>query len=189
MCPRTTLYVDTYALRAMCVCSWVLIVTDIYRYIPIYVSSYYSTFSQLTSLCQLTAIYVSTYYYIRVLILLYVCPHATIYVSSYYYTCVLMLLYILSAHVALPTYIYDTYRYTDIYTYRYTDIYAIHSHIALPAHCSEMPAFFFEKKNLKTNTVLCLYACLLLLLSLFFFNIFFKKKIQCSVAWLRAYCC
>ena len=40
-----------------------------------------------------TSIYVSAYYYIRVLILLYMRPHATIYVSSYYYVCVLILLY------------------------------------------------------------------------------------------------
>jgi hypothetical protein len=42
-----------------------------------------------------TSIYVSAYYYIRVLMLLYMCPHTTIYVlmllymSSYYYICVL----------------------------------------------------------------------------------------------------
>ncbi len=35
-------------------------------------------------------IYVSSYYYIRVLILPYMCPHTIIYVSSYYYSCVLV---------------------------------------------------------------------------------------------------
>jgi hypothetical protein len=44
--------------------------------------------------------YVSSYYYICVLILLYlssyyyICPHTTICVSSYYYICVLILLYV-----------------------------------------------------------------------------------------------
>ncbi len=56
--------------------------------------------------CPLTTMYVSSYYYICVLILLYMCPHITIcvsscyymcphttmYVSSYYYVCVLILL-------------------------------------------------------------------------------------------------
>ncbi len=37
-------------------------------------------------------IFVSSYYYICVLILLYMCPHATIFVSSYSYGCVLILL-------------------------------------------------------------------------------------------------
>ena len=36
-------------------------------------------------MCPHTAIYVSLYYYICVLILLHMCPHAAIYVSSYYY--------------------------------------------------------------------------------------------------------
>jgi hypothetical protein len=64
-------------------------------------------------MCPHTAIYVSSYYYISVLILLSICPHTAIcvlitihvssyyyilvliplYVSSYYYTCVLILLY------------------------------------------------------------------------------------------------
>jgi hypothetical protein len=42
-------------------------------------------------MCPHTTIYVSSYYYICVLILLYMCPHmcphTTIYVSSYYYMC------------------------------------------------------------------------------------------------------
>jgi hypothetical protein len=38
-------------------------------------------------------IYVSSCYYICVLMLLYMCPHATMYVSSCYYICVLILLY------------------------------------------------------------------------------------------------
>ncbi len=38
-------------------------------------------------MCPQPTIYVSSYYYTRVLILLYMCPH-TIYVSSYYYICV-----------------------------------------------------------------------------------------------------
>ncbi len=37
--------------------------------------------------------YVSSYYYICVLILLDMCPHTTRYVSSYYYICVLILLF------------------------------------------------------------------------------------------------
>ena len=40
--------------------------------------------------------YVSSYYYICVLILLYMCPHTTICVSSYYYICVLILLHVSS---------------------------------------------------------------------------------------------
>ena len=39
-----------------------------------------------------SVLYVSTYYYICDLILLYMCPHTTIYVTSYYYICVLILL-------------------------------------------------------------------------------------------------
>jgi hypothetical protein len=38
-------------------------------------------------------IYVASYSYIFVLILLYMCPHTAIYVSSYSYMCVLILLY------------------------------------------------------------------------------------------------
>ena len=41
-----------------------------------------------------TTIYVSSYYYVRVLILVYMCPHTTICVSSYYYICVLILLFV-----------------------------------------------------------------------------------------------
>jgi len=40
-----------------------------------------------------STLYVSSYYYICVLILLYMRPHTTIYVSSFYYICVLILLY------------------------------------------------------------------------------------------------
>ncbi len=39
-------------------------------------------------MCPHTTIYVSSYYYICVHILLYMCPHTTIYVSSYCYICV-----------------------------------------------------------------------------------------------------
>ncbi len=39
-----------------------------------------------------TAIHVSSYYCICVLILLCMCPHAVVHVSSYYYVCVCMLL-------------------------------------------------------------------------------------------------
>ncbi len=38
-------------------------------------------------MCPHTAINVSSYYYICVLILLHMCPHTTICVSSYYYMC------------------------------------------------------------------------------------------------------
>jgi hypothetical protein len=34
-----------------------------------------------------STIYVSSYYYMCVLILLYMCPHTAIYVSTYYYLC------------------------------------------------------------------------------------------------------
>jgi hypothetical protein len=44
-------------------------------------------------MCPHTTIYVSSYCYICVLILLYMCPHTAIYVSSYFYICVLILLY------------------------------------------------------------------------------------------------
>jgi hypothetical protein len=36
-------------------------------------------------MCPHTTIYVSSYYYICVLILLHTCPHTTTYVSAYYY--------------------------------------------------------------------------------------------------------
>ena len=49
--------------------------------------------SILLHVCPRTTIYMSSYYYIYVLILLCVCPHTTIYMSSYYYRCVLILLY------------------------------------------------------------------------------------------------
>jgi hypothetical protein len=73
--------------------------------------------------CPHTAICVSSYYCIFVLILLYMCPHTTFYVSSYYYifcphttvcvssyyyifcphttVCVLILLYILSSYYCI----------------------------------------------------------------------------------------
>ena len=46
-------------------------------------------------MCPHATIYVSSYYYICVLILilLYICPHTATYVPSYYYICVLILLY------------------------------------------------------------------------------------------------
>jgi hypothetical protein len=61
---------------------------------PIYVSSYsYICVLILLYMCPHTPIYVSSYSYICVLILLYMCPHTAIYVSSYCYICVLILLY------------------------------------------------------------------------------------------------
>ena len=45
-------------------------------------------------MCPQTAIYVSSYCYVWVLILPYMCPHTSIHVSSYCYICVLTLLYI-----------------------------------------------------------------------------------------------
>jgi hypothetical protein len=57
------------------------------------VSSYYFVWTH-------TSIYVSSYYYVRVLILLCMCPHTILcvlillYVLSYYYICVLILLYL-----------------------------------------------------------------------------------------------
>jgi hypothetical protein len=48
------------------------------------------------TLCVLIPVYVSAYYSICVLILLYMCPHTAIYVSAYYSVCVLMLLYVSS---------------------------------------------------------------------------------------------
>ncbi len=61
----------------------------------IYVSSGLSfTRDGVGRLVQLhTPIYVSSYYCICVLILLYMYPHTTIHVSSYYYICVLIQLY------------------------------------------------------------------------------------------------
>ena len=43
------------------------------------------------------SMYVSSYYHICVLVLIYVCPY-TMYVSSYYYVCVLILLYVSSCY-------------------------------------------------------------------------------------------
>ena len=40
-----------------------------------------------------TILYVSSYSYIRVLMLLYMCPHTAMYVFSYCYVCVIMLIY------------------------------------------------------------------------------------------------
>jgi hypothetical protein len=42
-------------------------------------------------MCPHTAIYVSSYCYVCVLILLYMCPHTAIYVSSYCYRCTIRL--------------------------------------------------------------------------------------------------
>ena len=53
----------------------------------------------------LILLYVSSYYHICVLILIYVCPHTTIHVSSYYYTCVLILLY-MCPHTTMSSYYY-----------------------------------------------------------------------------------
>jgi hypothetical protein len=44
-------------------------------------------------MCPHTAIYVSSYCFICVVILLYMCPHTAIHMSSYCYKCVLILLY------------------------------------------------------------------------------------------------
>ncbi len=71
--------------------------------VSIYVSSYcYICVLILLCMCPHTAICVSSYYYTFVLILLCMCPHTTIYVSayyykyvsSYYYICVLIPLHI-----------------------------------------------------------------------------------------------
>jgi hypothetical protein len=43
--------------------------------------------------CVLILLYMSSYCYICVLILLRMCPHTATYVSSYFHTCVLILLY------------------------------------------------------------------------------------------------
>ena len=65
----------------------------------IYVSSYcYVCVLVLLYMCPRTAIYVSSYCYICVL--LYVCPHTPIYVSSCSYICVLVLLY-MCPHTAI----------------------------------------------------------------------------------------
>ena len=58
----------------------------------IYVSSYCYV-CVLILLCVHIRLYMCPYTTIHVLILLHVCPHTTICVSSYYYTCVLILLY------------------------------------------------------------------------------------------------
>jgi hypothetical protein len=56
----------------------------------------------------LTAVYVSSYCYVCVLLLLYMCPHAAIYVSSYCYTAisVLILLY-MCPHTAIHVSSYE----------------------------------------------------------------------------------
>ena len=54
----------------------------------IYVSSYGYKY-------VLILLYVSSRYYICVRILLYMCPHTTVYVSTYYCTCVIILLCVL----------------------------------------------------------------------------------------------
>ncbi len=87
---------------------------------------------QCSHICPHTTLYVSSYYYISVLILLYICPHTTIHV------CVLILLYILSAHVA---YCSGVLIVTDIYRYIYRYIpicvssyYMLSAHVALSAY-------------------------------------------------------
>ena len=49
-----------------------------------------------TTMCPRTTIYVSSYCYIGVLILIYMCPFTTIYVSSYYYMCPHTIMYVSS---------------------------------------------------------------------------------------------
>ncbi len=70
---------------------------------------------QKVCMCPHTTTYVSSYYYVCVLVLLYICvlvllvsshyymcPHTTIYVSSFYYICVLILLYMSSCYSMCP---------------------------------------------------------------------------------------
>jgi hypothetical protein len=58
-----------------------------------YVSSYYYMCVLIPHyMCPHTTLCVSAYYYLCVLIPLYMCPHTTLYVSSFYYICVLILL-------------------------------------------------------------------------------------------------
>jgi hypothetical protein len=76
-----------------------------------------------------SSIYVSSYYYICVLILLYMCPHTTIYVSSYYYICmkihqrriyyyicVLILLYMCRYYISSALVLLYMCPHTTIYT-------------------------------------------------------------------------
>jgi hypothetical protein len=81
----------------------------------IYVSSYcYISVRMLLYMCPHTAIYLSACYYICVLTLLYVCPLTNMYVSSYCCICVLILLYYIC--VLIPLYICP---HTTIYVSSY----------------------------------------------------------------------
>jgi hypothetical protein len=57
-------------------------------------------------MCPHTAVYVSSYCYIGVLILLYRCPHTAICVSSYCYMCVLMQGAVIHTYIYIYIYIY-----------------------------------------------------------------------------------
>ncbi len=65
----------------------------IYYYTAIYVSSTTIYVSSYYNMSPHTTIYVSSCYYVCVLMLLYMRPHTAMYASSYYYTCVRILLY------------------------------------------------------------------------------------------------
>ena len=116
MCPHTTIYPDYYIcvliLRwthsAVCVSPYcyirILLQTSICVLI-LYVSSYYyMCVLILLYMCPNTTIYVSSYYYIRVPILINMCPHTTIYVSSCYYISSVLILLYKQVHVSLDAY-------------------------------------------------------------------------------------
>jgi hypothetical protein len=67
-------------------------------------------------MCPRTAVYVSSYSYICIIIQLYMCPHTTMHVSSYYCRCVLILTYVSSYYNMCPhTTIYvSSYNYTCV---------------------------------------------------------------------------
>ncbi len=59
--------------------------------------------------CPHTAMYVSSYCHVCVLIMLYMCPHTAMCVSSYCCVCVLIMLYVCPHHaIYVPSYCYTT---------------------------------------------------------------------------------
>ena len=102
-------YICVHVLLYVCALNSSFFVNSVrlYRYLTVACSATAICVRILLYMCLHTAIYVSTYYFIRVLIILYVCPHATLHSLSSRR----------SAHIYIRH--IPTYRYTYIPIYRY----------------------------------------------------------------------
>ena len=76
--------------------------------------------SKLAYLC----LYVSSYCYVRVLILLYMCPHTSTYVSSYYYMCPHTTIYVFSTPPAASLSLRRCATFTTSCTTRFTTVFS-----------------------------------------------------------------